>query len=1180
MPKKGKAGSPPTVQPVTRRKVLGYLAKGTVAAGIAMVHGSHDQAAGQTAPPPTPFGLVVYGGTPAGIMAAVAGVRGGISVAIVEPTNHLGGILTSGLGQTDSQYQQCIGGLAAQFYLDLGSYYGTPDTPAYFFEPHVAEAIFDGYISSAKVTVYFERSLTAITQTGNQIDSIALSDGTELAATEWIDASYEGDLMAASGATYVVGRESNTQYGESAAGFGFTPTVTPVSPYLPNQSLIPGVNPSPGEAQGAADSLIMAYTFRCCTTTNPSNMAPFPMPPGYTPSRYTGLAEYIATGVTELSQIVTMVPTQNQKYDLLWVQLPFSVNYVGGGWLYPNGTPAQRQQIWQDHYNYVAGWLYFVANDPSVPSSIQSEINEYGLALDEFTDNDNWPWQMYVREGRRLVGQYVMTQADITTNVNKPNVIAVGNWYGDCHFCDLYPGCLSVDGITVSGVIAEGGLDVSVQPYQIPFECLLPVAAQVQNLAVVCCLSSSHVGFSSLRVEPTFMELGEAAGAAAALAAGNPGDFAGVSIPALQNILSANGAIFALPILPIATLSATSIAFAPQSIDTASAPQSVTLTNTSTVPLSFFGFHVTGPNASSFVFAITSTATLAPGASYTIHGHCAPKTTGPLTATISISDTGILSPQTITLTGTGLQPVASLSAPSLTYVSQLVGTASASQSVTLTNTGNGTLSITGIQITGANASSFVFGNNCGSSVAPGASCTIHGHFAPTTAGALTAAIIINDNAGGSQTVALAGTGAAPAASLSVTSLAFAPQTVGTASPSQPITLTNTGNATLTITSVALSGANTSSFVFINDCGSSLAPGASGTIHVQFDPAAQGSLTAALTISDNVNPSPQTVALSGIGQLVALSVNSLSYGVQKVGTESASQSVTLTNIGSAPLAITSIKVTGPNASSFVFGNNLGSSLAAGATGTIHGHFAPAVTGPLAAAIVIVDSSPGSPQTIALSGTGIAPQASLSALSLAYGFQQIGTESASQSVTLTNTGSTALEVTAINVTGANASSFVFAYEGASSLAPGSSSTIHGHFAPTATGPMNAAIVITDNAGGSQTVALTGTGAIPIPSLSATRLAYGPQTVGTQSASQSVTVTNTGNMPVAILGIQVTGANASSFVIGNSLGSSLAPGASGTIHGHFAPTTTGLLTASIVLTTNAANSPQSITLTGTGQ
>jgi len=1167
--------------PKTRRKVLGYLAKGTVAAGIAMVHGSHDEAAGQSGPPSvTSFGLIVYGGTPAGIMAALAAVRGGISVAIVEPTNHLGGILTSGLGQTDSQYMQCIGGLAAQFYLDIGSYYGNANTPGYFFEPHVAEAIFNGYIASANVSVYFERSLTEITQTGNQINSITLDDGTELAAAEWIDASYEGDLMAASGATYVVGRESNTQYGESAAGFGYTPTVTQVSPYLPDSSLIPGVNPNPGEAQGAADSLIMAYSFRCCTTTNPSNMAPFPIPPGYDPSRYQGLAEYIASGVTELSQIVTMSPTINQKFDLLWVPIPFSVNYDGGGWLYPNATPAGRLQIWQDHYNYVAGWLYYVANDSSVPSSIQSEINLYGLALDEFTDHDNWPWQMYVREGRRLVGQYVMTQADLITNVTKTDVVAIGNWYIDCHFCDVYAGSLSVYGTTVSGVVGEGRLDISVQPYQIPFGCLLPDSSQVRNLAVICCLSSSHVGFSSLRAEPTFMELGEAAGAAAALAAATPSDFTGVNISTLQNILTENGGILTLPILPIVKLSATSITFAPQSVGTTSASQSVTLTNTGTVPLIIHGFNLTGPNVSSFAFSISSTTTVAAGASCTIHGHFAPASTGALTATITISDNAGLSPQSITVTGTGLQPVASLSAASLTYVPQLVGTASASQSVTLTNTGNGTLSITGIQVSGADASSFVFANNCGSSLAAGSSCSIHGHFSPTTAGALTAAIIITDNAGGTQTVALTGTGAAPGASLSATSLTFAPQTVGTLSASQSITLTNTGNATLTLTSVAIIGANASSFVFVNHCGTSLAAGANGTIEVQFNPAAAGPLAATLDVSDNVSSSPQSVALSGVGQLVALSATSLSYGIQKVGTESASQSVTLTNIGSVPLAITSIKVSGANASSFAFANNCGSSLAAGASGTIHGHFAPTATGPLTAAIVIIDSSPGSPQTIALSGTGVMPQVSLSAPSLAFGLQKVGTSSASQSITLTNTGSATLAITGIKVTGANASSFAFAYAGGSSLAAGSSGTIHGHFAPTETGPLTAAIVITDNAGGSQTVTLAGTGATPAASLSATSLTYAPQAVGTEGASQSVTLTNTGNYPLGIISIRVTGANASSFVFANNCGSSLAAGSSCTIHGHFAPTMTGPLGATIVITDHAADSPQSIILTGTGQ
>jgi len=536
---------------ITRRRVLEHAAKGAVIAGIGSLAGcfkstSPNQAVVQN-PTQTSFDVVVYGGTPSGMMAVLAAVRGGASVAIVEPTMHLGGILTSGLGQTDTSYKQYLGGLTGKFYLDVGKAYGFGgSTPSYVFEPHVAEAVFNGYMKSAKAGVFLGRYLTAIDQSNGRIVSITLDNGTVITADQWIDVSYEGDLMAAAGATYVVGRESMATYGEMHAGAGYKPELFSVNPYLADGSLIPGINPDPKEEAGAGDSKIMAYTFRCCTTTNKANMAPFPMPSGYTPARFEGLARWIAnSGFTDLSQIVTMQSTIKQKYDLLWVISPFSVSYVGGAWLYPDADWSDRQKIWQDHYNYVAGWLYYVANDPSVPSTIQAELNTYGLPLDEFTDNNNWPWQMYVREGRRLVGQYVMTEADITTNIAKTDSVALGTWYGDCHYCDVYARRISEHGTATPTVFADGELAILNSAYQIPFRSILPNPAQAPNLAVTCCLSASHVGFSSLRGEPTFMMLGEAAGTAAALAVKNSTDISAVNVTSLQNTLIAGGSVLA-----------------------------------------------------------------------------------------------------------------------------------------------------------------------------------------------------------------------------------------------------------------------------------------------------------------------------------------------------------------------------------------------------------------------------------------------------------------------------------------------------------------------------------------------------------------------------------------------------------------------------------------------------------
>jgi hypothetical protein len=431
-------------------------------------------------------------------------------------------------------------------------------------------------------------------------------------------------------------------------------------------------------------------------------------------------------------------------------------------------------------------------------------------------------------------------------------------------------------------------------------------------------------------------------------------------------------------------------------------------------------------------------------------------------------------------------------------------------------------------------------------------------------------------------------------------LSYGAQPVGVASASQDATMTNTGGATLLISSIGVTGANASSFAFASTCGPSLATGASCTIHGHFTPTATGPLSAAVTITDNAAGSPQSIALTGTGATpatVSLSATSLTYADQAVETESASQSVTLTNTGSASLTIPSLTVTGPNASSFVFAATCGPNLAAGASCTIHGHFTPTAAGAMTAAVSITDNAAGSPQTISLSGNG-GTTVSLSPTSLSFGSEEVGSTSGSQSVTLTNTGTITLDITSIAVINgppasvagpeervaefAPPSSFVFANGCGTGLAAGASCTIHGHFTPTAPGALTAFLTITDNAGSSpQSITLTGTGLNPAAaSLSGTSLSFGSQTVGTETASQTVTLTNTGGEPLLISSIGVTGANASSFVFGATCGPILAAGANCTIHGHFAPTATGALTASVTITDNAGDSPQSITLSGTGQ
>ena len=428
------------------------------------------------------------------------------------------------------------------------------------------------------------------------------------------------------------------------------------------------------------------------------------------------------------------------------------------------------------------------------------------------------------------------------------------------------------------------------------------------------------------------------------------------------------------------------------------------------------------------------------------------------------------------------QPTAapvSLSAPGISFGPMKVGATSAAQSLTMTNLLKNALPIHSIGVTGANPSSFVIANSCGSSLRAGASCTIHGHFVPREVGALTAAVTIWAGAGSSpQRVALSGTGLGLPPMLTASSLSFGSVNVGSESALQTVTVTNTGSTGLPVVSIAVTGANASSFAFTNSCGTMLAAVSSCIIQGRFTPTALGALTAAVTIGDDAFDSPQSIALSGSGvnvPVVSLSAGKLSFGTVSVGGASATQSVTLTNTGTAALSIASLSVTGANASSSVFANSCGTKLAAGANCTINGYFAPTAVGALKAAIAITDDATDSPQTIALSGTAVGvPGASLSAGSLPFGTLKIGAASASQSVTLTNTGSGTLSISSIGVTGKNASSFVFASSCGTSLAVKASCIIHGHFTPTAAGALTAAVTIMDNGAGSpQGIALSGKG-----------------------------------------------------------------------------------------------------------
>ncbi|HLW99911.1 MAG TPA: choice-of-anchor D domain-containing protein [Candidatus Acidoferrales bacterium] len=648
---------------------------------------------------------------------------------------------------------------------------------------------------------------------------------------------------------------------------------------------------------------------------------------------------------------------------------------------------------------------------------------------------------------------------------------------------------------------------------------------------------------------------------------------------------------------PIVGLSSSSLAFANQTLNTTSAAQTVTLTNTGNAVLNITSVGVTGANSGDFAQTNTCGSSVAANnGNCTISVTFAPTATGVRTAAVTVIDDAAGSPHSINLSGTGAGiPAVTFSSAGLTFASQTLNTASAAQTVTLSNTGSGALNITSIGVTGTNSGDFAQTNNCGSSVAAnGGNCNINVTFTPTATGTRTASVTITDDAAGSpHTIALSGTGAVPPApivSLSSSSLAFANQTLNTTSAAQTVTLTNTGNAALNIISIGVTGANSGDFAQTNNCGSSVAANNGNcTINVTFTPTATGARAAAVTITDNATGSPHTITLSGTGAGapapgVSFSAQGLTYASQTLNTTSAAQTVTLTNTGNAALSIGSLGITGANSGDFAQTNNCGSSVAANnGNCTINVTFTPTAAGARGASVTITDNAAGSPHSFTLSGTGTttpAPTASLSASSLTFAGQTLNTTSGSQSVTLTNTGNAALTITSIGVTGANSGDFAQTNNCGSSVgANNGNCTINVTFTPTAAGARGAAVTITDNAAGSpQTVSLTGTGlapGTPGANLSPASLTFASQTISSTSAAQTVTLSNSGSATLTITGIAASG----DFGQSNNCGSSLAAGGNCSISVTFTPTAAGTRTGTLSVTDNASGSPQSVTLTGTG-
>ncbi|WP_229214310.1 FAD-dependent oxidoreductase [Dyadobacter flavalbus] len=487
--------------------------------------------------------VIVYGGTSAAVTAAVQTVRQGKTVIVVSPDKHLGGLTSGGLGFTDTGNKSVIGGLAREFYHRIYMYYDKPETwkwqkkeaygnkgqgtPAmdgaertmWIFEPHVAEQVFEDFVKENNLKIYRDEWLdrqSGVVKKDSRIVSIKTLKGKTFTGKVFIDATYEGDLMAAAGVKYHVGREANSVYGEEWNGIQagvfqhghyFQKNI---SPYKiegdPKSGLLPYVNAEKIGRNGEGDNKIQAYCFRMCLSENPENRIPFARPVGYDPSKYELLARVYKAGWTETFNKYDPIP--NKKTDTN-NHGPFSTDFIGQNYDYPDATYERRRQIIREHELYQKGLMYYLQNDEHVPQDVRTEMQKWGLPKDEFKDNGGWPHQIYVREARRMLGKEVMTENETLGKKAVNQSVGMGSYSLDAHNAQRY---VKEDGFVQN----EGDIGVHPKtPYAISYASLVPKKEECQNLLVPVCLSASHIAYGSIRMEPVFMILGQSAASAA-----------------------------------------------------------------------------------------------------------------------------------------------------------------------------------------------------------------------------------------------------------------------------------------------------------------------------------------------------------------------------------------------------------------------------------------------------------------------------------------------------------------------------------------------------------------------------------------------------------------------------------------------------------------------------------------
>ncbi len=490
--------------------------------------------------------ICVFGGTSGGVIAAVQARKMGRTAVITEYGRHLGGLTAGGLTYTDIGNKAAIGGLSRDFYRALGKHYGREE--AWTFAPSVAEREFQRLVKDHGVPVHFGQRLASVTKNGARITEIVMEDGNVFRAKMFIDASYEGDLMARAGVSYHVGREANSVYGETLNGIrAETPKhqfLVPVDPYVkpgdPASGLLPFVQSTAFGRAGDGDGAVQAYNFRLCFTRNRDNWLPIEPPAGYDEKQYELLGRYFdalaaAGRKVTLNNFMKIDMVTKDKTDIN-NNGGFSTDHIGGNHSYPDAGYAMRDEIWAEHLAYVQGFITYLKTSSRVPAEIRAAMSEWGLPKDEFPDTGGWPHQMYVREARRLVSDYVMSERNCRYQETITDSVGLAAYNMDSHNCRRI----------VRNGSAENEGDVQVppmKPYPVSYRSIVPQQSQCDNLFVPVCLAASHIAYGSIRMEPVFMIMGQSSATAASMAIDDKAPVQKVDYAKLRARLAADGQV-------------------------------------------------------------------------------------------------------------------------------------------------------------------------------------------------------------------------------------------------------------------------------------------------------------------------------------------------------------------------------------------------------------------------------------------------------------------------------------------------------------------------------------------------------------------------------------------------------------------------------------------------------------